>query len=81
MQNERNVSLCKQQRLLGFYSMALPTGFQIRDKGFPLSALEYWARQARLRLSQRLSRILVSCKEPGAQSINGLLFDSFNLES
>ena len=61
--------------------MALPTGFQIRDKGFPLSALEYWARQARLRLSQRLSRILVSCKAPGAQSINGLLFDSFNLES
>ena len=24
------------------------TGFQIRDKGFPLSALEYWARQTRL---------------------------------
>ena len=24
------------------------TGFQIRDKGFPLSALEYWARQSRV---------------------------------
>ena len=26
--------------------VAATTGFQIRDKGFPLSALEYWARQA-----------------------------------
>ena len=80
MQNERNVSLCKQQRLLGFYSMALPTGFQIRDKGFPLSALEYWARQARLRLSQRLSRILVKHQVPKV-SIHGSLFDSFDIES
>ena len=24
------------------------TGLQIRDKGFPLSALEYWARQSRV---------------------------------
>ena len=80
MQNERNVSLCKQQRLLGFYSMALPTGFQIRDKGFPLSALEYWARQARLRLSQRLSRILVKHQVPKV-SIHGSLFDSLDIES
>ena len=60
--------------------MALPTGFQIRDKGFPLSALEYWARQARLRLSQRLSRILVKHQVPKV-SIHGSLFDSFDIES
>ena len=58
--------------------MALPTGFQIRDKGFPLSALEYWARQARLRLSQRLSRILVKHQVPKV-SIHGSLFDSLDL--
>ena len=60
--------------------MALPTGFQIRDKGFPLSALEYWARQARLRLSQRLSRILVKHQVPKV-SIHGSLFDSLDIES
>ena len=27
---------------------AATTGFQIRDKGFPLSALEYWARHTSL---------------------------------
>ena len=60
--------------------MALPTGFQIRDKGFPLSALEYWARQARLRLSQRLSRILVKHQVPKV-SIHVSLFDSLDIES